>query len=105
MVPVLNHTECQCQCQWDTDKDCQAVNPNYVKSPTSCECLCPEEFSCDAYHEFDKESCACKCRKDKFFRIEQTCKQRGFVWNDALCKCDTVRVNVSAKEIRISNTN
>lgn len=87
MVSVSNHTECQCQCQWDSDEDCKQINANYVKNPYACECVCPDEITCDAYHEFDTESCGCKCKKDKFGRMEQLCKGRsGFVWNDILCK-------------------
>jgi hypothetical protein len=86
LVSVSNHTECQCQCQWDTDQDCKKINPNFVKSPFSCECVCPEEQTCDAYHEFDKDACVCKCKKEKFSRMEQACKARGFVWNDTYCK-------------------
>ena len=86
LVSVSNHTDCQCLCQWESDDDCRKININYVKSPFSCECLCPEEMPCDAYHEFDKEACVCKCKKDKFARMELSCRTRGFVWNDTLCK-------------------
>jgi hypothetical protein len=86
LTSVQNHTECECQCQWQSDEDCQKVNKNFVKSPYSCECECPEELACDAFHEFDKESCSCKCRKDKFLKFEQTCLMRGFTWNDEYCK-------------------
>lgn len=99
LVSVTNHTECQCQCQWDSDEECKKINTNFVKSPYSCECVCPEEIICGAYHEFDRDSCVCKCRKDKFARMEQTCKTRGFVWNDTACRCDQVKQSMSAKEV------
>lgn len=86
LVSVLNHTECQCQCQWADDAECQKVNPNYVKSPYFCECVCPEELSCSAYHEFDKESCSCKCKRETFHRMEHNCRTRGFSWNDVYCR-------------------
>ncbi len=88
LVSVTNHTECQCMCQWESSEDCRKINVNYIKSPYSCECLCPEEQTCDAYHEFDRDACVCKCKKDKFARMEQACKARGFVWNDTFCKYD-----------------
>ena len=86
LVTVTNHTECQCQCQWENDDDCKKVNKNFVKSFYDCACECPEELNCDAIHEFDKETCSCKCRKDKFLRLEQTCKLKGFNWSDDSCK-------------------
>lgn len=85
-VTVTNHTECQCKCQWESDEDCQRINPNYVKSRSFCECECPEELSCSAYHEFDRESCSCKCKRDTFARLEQSCRTRGFTWNDVYCR-------------------
>ena len=87
LVSVLNHTECQCQCQWATNEDCRRVNKYFVKSTSACECECPEEVSCDAFHEFDKASCSCKCRRDKFARLEQSCKNKpGFNWSEDHCR-------------------
>jgi hypothetical protein len=102
MVSVSNHTECQCQCAWDSDEDCKKVNKNYVKSQYECACECPEELSCSAFHEFDREHCSCKCRKDKFLKLEQACKAKGFNWNDDSCKCEVSRLSVSQKEIKIT---
>lgn len=102
MVSVSNHTECQCQCAWESDDDCKKVNKNYVKSQYECACECPEELSCDPFHEFDREHCSCKCRKDKFFKLEQACKAKGFNWNDDSCRCEVSRLSVSQKEIKIT---
>lgn len=104
-VIALNHTECQCQCQWKNDDDCRTVNPNLIRNPLACECICPEEMYCDAFHQFDKESCSCKCRKDIFSRLETNCKMRGFHWNDLNCKCEAVRKNNYrySRSVRIIN--
>jgi hypothetical protein len=124
LVTVTNHTECQCQCQWETDNDCKKVNKNFVKSYYECACECPEELSCDAIHEFDKDACSCKCRKDKFLRLEQTCKLKGFNWSDEDCRfvkflkkfiiifvmsenfvcilrCEVSRISINHKEIQL----
>ncbi len=85
-VLVSNHTECQCQCKWKTDADCRVENANLIRNPQACECTCPEEMYCDAFHQFDKESCKCKCRQDIYSRLEQNCGARGFFWNDNNCK-------------------
>lgn len=103
-IVVSNHTECQCQCKWKTDKDCQIDNPNLVRNPDNCECICPEEIYCDAYHEFDKDSCKCKCRQDIFKRLEKNCEFRGFTWNDESCKCDARRArSVYNRSVRVVN--
>ena len=86
LVSVTNHTECQCMCQWKSDEDCKKINPNYVKSMNYCECECPKVVICSAYHEFDKETCACKCKIEKFSRMEHNCRTRGLFWNDKDCR-------------------
>lgn len=88
-VMVTNHTDCQCQCKWKTDADCQVDNPNLVRNPHACECICPEEMYCDAFHYFDKDSCTCKCRQDIYKRLEDNCEARGFHWKDDTCRCET----------------
>lgn len=101
MVTVSNHTDCECQCQWESDADCQKVNPNFVKSSYECGCECPEELPCDSLHEFDKESCSCKCRKDKFLRLEQTCRIKSFEWSDLKCSCGVSRFSMNHREIQL----
>lgn len=91
VASVLNHTECQCQCQWNTNDDCRKVNPNFVKSIHQCECVCPETLYCDAFHQFDKETCGCVCRQDRFAKIQQTCIFRNFNWNAEKCKCEATK--------------
>lgn len=105
LVNVANHTECQCQCQWETDDDCRKLNKNFIKSKHECLCECPEELSCDAFHEFDTDSCSCKCRKDRYLRLEQNCKLKGFSWNDSDCRCEVSKPSLSQKEIKIYNNN
>lgn len=90
-VMVTNHTDCQCQCKWKTDADCQVDNPYLVRNPHACECICPEELYCDAFHQFDRESCTCKCRQDIYRRLEDNCDARGFYWQDDTCRCETSR--------------
>lgn len=92
-VIVSNHTECQCQCKWKTNADCQVDNPNLVLNPKACECMCPEELYCDAFHQFDEESCTCKCRQDIYKRLEDNCDARGFHWDDNKCRCNTSKRN------------
>ena len=88
LITVSNHTDCECQCKWQSDKDCKQVNPNSVKDPYSCNCIGPDEVTCGSYHEFDSESCACVCKRAVFAKIEQTCRSRGFAWNETACKCE-----------------
>lgn len=100
MITVQNHTECQCQCQWETDDDCRRVNKNYVRSINQCECECAnEDLSCDSRHEFDRESCSCKCRRDKYGVMENNCKadrhKATFVWRDDTCICEPIRGKVT----------
>lgn len=86
IITVQNHTSCECQCIWKTDEDCQKENPNFIKNPDACECICPEEMICSNFHEFDQETCSCKCKKNKFSKLEQICKTRGFDWNEEFCR-------------------
>ena len=88
LVSVANHTECQCMCQWESDEDCKKINPNFVKSLSFCECECPEVMDCDALHEFDRNTCGCKCRSDTFGRLEKSCRTRGFSWNELSCRLE-----------------
>lgn len=99
-APVLNHTECQCQCQWDTSEDCKKLNPNFVKSDQFCECVCPEELQCSAFHEFDREMCICRCKRDKFERLEEQCRSKGFSWNTSVCRCDPGKTATQPKNAR-----
>jgi hypothetical protein len=91
LTSVTNHTECQCQCKWLSDADCKLENENFIKNPNGCECICPDRLYCDAFHEFDKNTCSCICRRDRFEKIEQTCKFRNFNWNVNTCKCESAR--------------
>lgn len=100
-VSVLNHTDCQCQCQWRSDEDCKAMNPNLIRNPHACECTCPEELYCDPFHQFDQDSCSCKCLKEVFGRLEKNCELRGFNWNDEKCKCEPVRKRVYSRSVRL----
>lgn len=104
-VTVSNHTDCQCQCQWKNDEDCREENPNLIRNPQACECICPETLYCDAFHQFDQESCKCKCRQDIFSRLEQNCDFRGFYWNDDSCKCEAVRKNSYKRSVRVIRRN
>ena len=58
-----------------------------------------------AFHEFDTDSCSCKCRKDRYLRLEQNCKLKGFSWNDSDCRCEVSKPSLSQKEIKIYNNN
>jgi len=91
IVEVKNHTGCECQCQWQTDDDCKAVNPGYVKDEHACGCVCPKELQCSAYHEFDKTTCKCVCNREKYGKIETTCKNRNMKWNDNICRCEALK--------------
>lgn len=104
-VTVLNHTDCECQCQWKNDQDCQKINSNLVKNPHACECSCPEEVHCDAYHQFDRESCKCKCKERYYSRLQQSCEFKGFDWNEEICKCEAVRKvrNLYSRSVRMIN--
>ena len=86
LVTVQNHTECQCQCKWQSDKDCSTINPKYVLNRQACECVCPEEYSCEANQEFDSNQCICKCKESIYGKLEQNCTFRGLFWNHATCK-------------------
>lgn len=90
-VDVTNHTDCQCQCKWQNDIDCRVDNKNMVKDPSSCACICPEEMHCDAYHQFDRESCTCKCKSSVYGRLEKNCMFNNFDWNDETCRCQVKR--------------
>lgn len=93
IVTVQNHTDCECKCKWQTDDDCKTVNANYIKHESDCKCVCPEQLMCGSFHEFDAESCSCVCKRATYGRMEQTCKQRGYSWNDQTCRCDTKSKN------------
>ena len=86
LVTVQNHTDCQCQCQWESDKDCHAINPNFVLNHQACECVCPVERSCGNHQEWDSNSCQCKCKEKIFGKLVQNCNSRGLQWNHSNCK-------------------
>lgn len=91
IITVKNHTACECQCQYNTDESCKEINPNYIRDPYSCGCICPGNRYCGPFHEFDETNCTCICNRSKYSNLEQICRARNFYWNESNCRCESMR--------------